>query len=119
MAGAPLASIELLLADLTVIRDRNLATLSGPQTALAPSVIPPLAAFTHWAIQIRDKCYEVTSKTYEAVAERDQYELRVSTAAQWEERRHHYGLKFEKMKVGATRLSDEEILVQGMVSRFP
>lgn len=113
MVHTGLAGIYLLVADLTLSRDHHLTSLSGPGTSLAPSDIPPIAAFQHWALLIRSQCYEVTSHTYHPTPLRHEYEMRVSHILVWEDRRQRHGLKFESLKVGATLLSDQEISNEG------
>lgn len=116
MADSELTGVYLLMADLTISRDKHLTTLSGPGTCLAPSNVPALAALQHWALQIRDTCYEVTSRTYDPVPQRDEYVMKISDKSAWEDRRKRHGLKFEAIKVGATSLSNQEICREGTAS---
>jgi hypothetical protein len=113
MAAQNYVTIFLLLADLQISKDRHLTSISGPGAALSPTKFLPLSALQHWAIQVHSRCYEVTAIDAELHPTKCTYVMNTPTIKDWEARRRASGLKFTRLKIGATRWSELEIHREG------
>ena len=108
-----LTPVYLLLADLRFSGKTHLNQVVGPQGRFKPGRV--LAQGCHWALLIRDTCFEVT--TYDYDHDRGvEYaaEVRTPSFERWKLWRRLDNLNYsEPKKVGATRLTEHQIRDQG------
>jgi hypothetical protein len=108
-------SIYLLVSDLGTFRRNGVANYSGPGTIVSPSKFVFVSILQHWSLQVRDSCYELArSDDIVNGAVDSQIKPRISTFAEWKARRERHNTKFEKLKVGATSRTDEQIKEESM-----
>lgn len=89
-----------------------LCTLKASQRSvpvLAQSFKTDLAALTHWALCVRDHCYELTSIDSPPEGP-EEFKIKISSAIEWKELRTRYSLEYEGPRlVGATVWTDGQI----------
>lgn len=104
-----LDGIYLLFADLVKLRNNGFTSFSGPGAPLRPSRLSFFSAFQHWAIQVRETVYEVTADDYGIPLDKQKFNVKITSIREWEKRRQRHELRYEKVKLGLTEISDQVI----------
>lgn len=109
MAQAQPCPIYLLITDLAASnpRDFKIPRFSSLNTKLSLHHV----AFTkHWAIHVRDRCYEVNSRPSAANPKKRDYFLNHQvTFSHWKRKADEEDLEYEQVEVGATTWADQDI----------
>lgn len=111
-----LKPIKLLIAPLVIYTSTGLSSFSGPNTSLSPSRYSAILKIQHWAFQIDETCYEVTSVNDDVHARRRVFRLNITSAADWWALRRQAGVQVETFIVGQTGMSEPELKREGSSS---
>lgn len=111
--------VELLVAPLAVSLRHGINSSLGPGARLNPSEYSIIKHLHHWAIQITDTCYEVTSVEHESSPGKKVYGLRIMPATSWWEARDLARVKVDRRCVAQTTWTKEELETEGKLVDVP
>lgn len=106
--------IQWHVAPLAIYTKTGLASVSGPGTKLLPSKYKAVCCIQHWAIQVEEKVYEVTSVYVRNGSESTKvFCLNIIETASWWELRRACNANVDTKKVGQTFYTNEELAREG------